>query len=88
MITTLAATVRVLSEKLAQLENGASCPGDWVRLDVAATRAAVLARYELGGLPEDAIDCGEPGELIDELRYIKLCAESRLFELSGYDARR
>lgn len=84
-MTTLAATVRVLRDKLAQLEEGASCPGDWVRLDVAVTRAALIARHEL---TDDAICCDELSDLIDELRYIKLCAESHLFELSGYAARR
>jgi hypothetical protein len=86
MIETLARTVRGLSEKLAQLENGTACPGDWVRLDVAATRAALAARHALGGVAE--IDCDELSDLLDELRYIKLCAESRLFELSGYDTGR
>jgi hypothetical protein len=83
MLTTLAATVRVLSEKLAQLEAGNSCPGDWVRLDVAATRVAVAARQALCGMPDDAIDCDELADLVDELRYIKLCAESHRFELSA-----
>lgn len=84
MLTTLAATVRVLRDKLAQLETGNSCPGDWVRLDAAVTRAALLARHDLC---DDEIDCDELGDLVDELRYIKLCAESHLFELSGYATR-
>jgi hypothetical protein len=83
MLTTLAATVRVLSEKLAQLEAGNSCPGDGVRLVVAATRVAVAARQALCGMPDDAIDCDELADLVDELRYIKLCAESHRFELSA-----
>ena len=86
MIETLARTVRALSDKLAELENGVACPGDWVRLDVAATRAALAARHALAGACD--IDCDELSDLFDELRYIKLCAESRLFEISGYSTGR
>jgi hypothetical protein len=43
-----------------------------------------LARHDLC---DDEVDCDELSELIDELRYIKLCAESHLFELSGYATR-
>jgi hypothetical protein len=83
MLTTLAATVRVLSEKLAQLEAGNACPGDWVRLDAAVTRAALIARHQFGDSSDDDVDCDELGELVDELRYIKLCAEAHRFGLSA-----
>jgi len=76
----LAAAVRSLNAKLAQLETVASCPGDWVRLDAAATRAALLARHELCGVSVDALACNELDELLDELRYIKLNAQARMLE--------
>jgi hypothetical protein len=82
-MTSLAAAVRTLNAKLAQLESGVSCPGDWVRLDAAATRAALVARHELCGVSVDALACDELDELLDELRYIKLCAQARMLEGSS-----
>lgn len=76
-MTSLAAAVRSLNAKLAQLETGPSCPGDWVRLDAAATRAALVARHELCGASVDEHACEELDELLAELRYIKLCAQAR-----------
>lgn len=75
--------VRTLSAKLRQLEDGASCAGDWFRLEAAVTRVAITARHELAGVCPGLVDCDEVGELMDELRYIKLCAEAHLFELAG-----
>lgn len=80
---TLAAMVRALGARLAQLEAGAPCAGDWLRLEAAVTRAAIAARHELAGMCPTLVDCDEIGELMDELRYIKLCAEAQLFELSA-----
>jgi hypothetical protein len=31
----------------------------------------------------DPRDCDDLDELLDELRYIKLCAQARMYELSG-----
>jgi hypothetical protein len=81
-MTTLAAAVRALGAKLAQLEHGPSCPGDWVRLDASITRAALVARHELCGACLDELDRDQLDELLDELRYIKLCAESRMLGLA------
>ena len=93
MLTTLAATVRVLSEKLAQLEAGNSCPGDWVRLDVAVTRAALIARHQFGDCPDDEhVDCDELGELIGKDPRFATCVASKLYtyalgrDIEAYDA--
>jgi hypothetical protein len=84
---TLAAMVRSVSAKLARLEAGASCRGDWLRLHAAITRVAIAARDELAGMDPSLVDRDEVGELMDELRYIKLCADVHLFELSTRDTR-
>lgn len=84
-MTSLAAAVRSLNAKLAVLATGTSCPGDWVRLDAAATRAALVARHELS---VDELACDELAELLDELRYIKLCAQAGMLERSGHVIRR
>ena len=42
--------VRSLSAKLDELEVGATCPGDWIRLQAAVMRAAITAREELVGM--------------------------------------
>ena len=81
-MTTLTAAVEALTAKLDQLEHGPACPGDWVRLDASVTSAVVVARHELCGACLDALDRERLDELLDELRYIKLCAQTRLFELS------
>lgn len=67
--------VRTLREKLSRLEEGAACPGDWVRLEAAVRRAAIEARDEVRAGSTEAIDCEALCALMDELRYIKLCAE-------------
>lgn len=77
-MATLAAMVRSLSAKLDELEAGAACPGDWVRLQVAVMRAAILARQELAGMCPNVEQRETVDELVDELRYIKLCAEAHL----------
>ena len=75
-MTALAAAVDALSEKLARLEKlEVSCPGDWVRLDAAVTRTVLAARDQLRS---DDIDCDTLFDLLDQLRYIKLCAQSHL----------
>ena len=82
-MTTLAAAVSALNEKLARLEQQtAACPGDWVRLDAAVTGAALEARHQLCDARPDECDREALFELLDELRYIKLCAQSRLYELA------
>ncbi|HEY6040431.1 MAG TPA: hypothetical protein VIV58_39375 [Kofleriaceae bacterium] len=83
-MTTLAAAVQELTAKLAQLDRGPCSLGDWVRLDAATTSAALVARHELCGACLDEVACDELDELLDELRYIKLCAQTRMLELSGY----
>ena len=83
VMETLAAMVRSLSEKLARLEESCACPGDWLRLEAAVTRVALAARHQLTGTSPSLCDCDEVGELFDELRYIKLCAECHLFELQA-----
>lgn len=75
---TLTAMVRSLSAKLDELEDGATCPGDWIRLHAAVMRAAITAREQLGGTCPSVAQRETMGELIDELRYIKLCAEAHL----------
>ena len=77
----LAAAVRDLSAKLARLETGPACQGDWVRLEAATTSAALAARHELCGACLDALACDGLDELLDQLRYIKLCAQSHMLEL-------
>ena len=77
-MATLAAMVRSLSAKLEELEAGATCPGDWARLHAAVMRAAITARAELAGTCPSIEQRETVDELIDELRYIKLCAELHL----------
>jgi len=78
-VTALAAAVGALSDKLARLEKlEVSCPGDWVRLDAAVTRTVLAARAQLC---DDELDREALFELLDELRYIKLCAQSRMLGL-------
>jgi len=78
-VTALAAAVGALSEKLARLEKlEISCPGDWVRLDAAVTRTVLAARDELQDAPPEALDREALCDLLDQLRYIKLCTESHL----------
>ena len=85
-MTTLAAAVQTLTAKLAQLDQGPCSLGDWVRLDAATTSAALVAQHELRGTCLDECACDQLDELLDELRYIKLCAQTRMFELSGCTA--
>lgn len=75
---TLAAMVRSLSAKLDELECGATCPGDWVRLHAAVMRAAITAREELAGMCPSIAERETVADLVDELRFIKLCAEAHL----------
>ena len=71
-----------MSAKLAHLEaKEVSCAGDWVRLDAAVTSAALDARCQLCDATLDVLDLDALFELLDQLRYIKLCAQSRLCEL-------
>ncbi|MBL9019547.1 MAG: hypothetical protein JNL83_35485 [Myxococcales bacterium] len=79
----LVAMVRSLSARLAKLEDGRPCPGDWLRLEAAVARVAIAVRHELAGMCPSLVDRDAVGELMDELRYIKLCAEGHLFELAG-----
>ena len=81
----LVAMVQALSAKLAKLEAGSPCAGDWLRLEASVTRLAITARHEIAGMCPTLVDCDEVGELMDELRYIKLCAEGHLFELAVRD---
>jgi len=81
-VTALAAAVGALSAKLAHLEaKPASCAGDWVRLDAAVTSAALHARSQLCDATLDERDLDTLFELLDELRYIKLCAQRRMCDL-------
>ena len=76
---TLTATVRSLSAKLDELEAGATtCPGDWMRLHAAVMRAAIAAREQLARTCPSPAQRATIGDLVDELRFIKLCAEARL----------
>lgn len=77
-MATLTAMVRSLSAKLDELEGCATCPGDWIRLHAAVLRTAITAREQLAGTCSSLAQRETLGELIDELRYIKLCAEARL----------
>lgn len=82
-MTALAETVRALGLKLATLESQElASSGDWVRLDAAATRAALMARHEFCGKCVD-LDRERLVALLDELRYIKLRAQFRLLECDG-----
>jgi hypothetical protein len=81
----LVAMVRALSAKLAKLEATSPCAGDWLRLEAAVARAAIAARHEIAGMCPSLVDCDEVAELMDELRYIKLCAEAQLFVLADHD---
>ena len=79
---TIAAMVRSLSEKLAQLEVGAPCAGDWARLEAAVKRVAIDVRLQVTEMCPGHVDCEELGHLFEELRFIKLSAEMHLCELS------
>lgn len=83
-MTALAETVRALGAKLAMLESqDLASSGDWVRLDAAATRAALMARHEFCGRCELDLDRDKLVALLDELRYIKLRAQFRLLACDG-----
>ena len=79
---TVVAMVRSLSEKLNELEMGASCAGDWVRLEAAVTRVAIDVRLHVTAMCPGHVNCDELSELFEELRYIKLSAEFHLYELA------
>ena len=80
---TLATMVHTLHETLLELEGCASCEGDWLRLHAAVMRAALTARNDLAGTCPTLAQLDEVVELLEELRYIKLCAEANLLELSA-----
>ncbi len=77
-MSTLAATVRSLSARFDELEQRATCPGDWVRLHAAVMRAAIAARQQVAGLCPSEQERETLGELVDQLLFMKLCAEAHL----------
>lgn len=72
---TIPEMVRSLSAKLDELEAGAPCTGDWIRLHAAVMRTAISARDQLARMCPSERD-----DVIDELRFIKLCAEARMLD--------
>ena len=84
----LAAMVRSLGEKLAQLESGAASEGDWVRLEAAVTRVAIEVRLQVVEMCPSLVNCDVLCDLFDELRYIKLSAEMHLYELADLEPAR
>lgn len=80
-MTALAETVRSLNLKVAQLESAAAAsPGDWARLDGAATSAALTARHDLQDAELLDVDCDELVTLLEQLRYIKFRVQFQLLE--------
>lgn len=75
---TLAAMVRSLSAKFDELESGATCPGDWVRLHAAVMRAAIAARQQVACMCPSEQERETLGELVDQLFFMKLGAEAHL----------